>query len=165
MNVTFSDLSNTRLDYLNAIETEGFYNGASRRILTLEMNPTVSSVDDMHHLLSVPANVEHITLEGDRYPVYQTKTVTQEVTNPHGDLETVQKNVVVMDEWGKPVVERYEAPTNVYDGYTMLLSVGIESKQVQRETSDAPAQYEGRMVVKLGKPTYIEKQLAKLGVM
>lgn len=54
--------------------------------------------------------------------------------------------------------------TNVYDGYTLKLKVGIESVQEKPEDLLTPALYADRLVFKLGKPTYIEAQLARLGL-
>lgn len=54
--------------------------------------------------------------------------------------------------------------TNLYEGYTLKLKVGIEPVQTKPDDPDAPATYADRLVFKLGKPTYIEAQLAKLGL-
>lgn len=54
--------------------------------------------------------------------------------------------------------------SNVYDGYVLKLKVGVENIFTNRETPDAPAVYEDRIVFKLGKRTYIEEQLKKLGL-
>lgn len=54
--------------------------------------------------------------------------------------------------------------TNVYDDYVMKLKVGIDKELTQPEGPNEPAQYVDRLVFKLGKPTYIESQLAKLGL-
>lgn len=54
--------------------------------------------------------------------------------------------------------------TNIYDGYTMKLKVGIDKELTQPEGPDAPAQYIDRLVFKLGRPTYIEQRLASLGI-
>lgn len=54
--------------------------------------------------------------------------------------------------------------TNCYEGYTMKLKVGVERELEQPESPDSPAVYADRIVFKLGKPTFIEQQLAKLGV-
>ena len=57
-----------------------------------------------------------------------------------------------------PVIE------NVYDGYVLKLSCGIQSKLISAETTTAPAVYEDRLIVKLGKRTYTEEALKKLKV-
>ena len=54
--------------------------------------------------------------------------------------------------------------TNVYEGYVLKLKVGVEPVLVSAETPDAPAVYEDRIILKLGKRTYIEQQLHDLGV-
>ena len=54
--------------------------------------------------------------------------------------------------------------TNVYEGYQLKLKVGVEPVLVSAETPEAPAAYEDRIVLKLGKRTYIEQQLHDLGV-
>lgn len=55
--------------------------------------------------------------------------------------------------------------TNLYEGYTLKLKVGIEPVQTKPDDPDAPAAYVDRLVFKLGKPTYIEAQLARLGLL
>lgn len=54
--------------------------------------------------------------------------------------------------------------TNIYEGYTMKLQVGIDRVQLQPQTAQQPATYGDRLIFKLGQPTYIEAQLARLGV-
>ena len=54
--------------------------------------------------------------------------------------------------------------TNYYEGYTIKLSVGIEKVLVQPESPDSAAMYADRLVFKLGRPTFIEQQLAALGI-
>lgn len=54
--------------------------------------------------------------------------------------------------------------SNVYDGYVLKLKVGMEQYFVSGETPEAPAVYEDRIVFKLGKRTYIEEQLKRLGL-
>lgn len=54
--------------------------------------------------------------------------------------------------------------SNVYDGYVLKLKVGMEQYLVLNETPEAPAVYEDRIVFKLGKRTYIEEQLKRLGL-
>lgn len=54
--------------------------------------------------------------------------------------------------------------TNLYEGYTLKLKVGVEPVQTKPDAPDAPAAYVDRLVFKLGKPTYIEAQLARLGL-
>ena len=54
--------------------------------------------------------------------------------------------------------------TNIYENYVLKLRIGIESTLVAAETPDNPAQYEERIVLKLGKRTYIEQQLINLQI-
>ena len=54
--------------------------------------------------------------------------------------------------------------TNIYDGYVLKLKVGVEPVCIQAETPDTPAVYEDRIMLKLGRRTYIEEQLHKLEV-
>lgn len=119
MNIKFANGRN--FEYINAVETEEYYNGASRRTLTFECAVGVIGVDELNTLLSNEAN-----------------TATIELSN--GDV------------------------TNIYDGYVLKLKCGIEPKLIQSETPEAPAVYEDRLVFKLGKRTYIEEQLKKLGL-
>lgn len=119
MNIKFAN--GTNFEYLNALETEEYFNGASRRTLTFECAVSVIGVDKLNTLLSKEENTATITL-----------------TN--------------------------EDVTNIYDGYVLKLKCGIENKLIQSETPEAPAVYEDHLVFKLGKRTYIEEQLHKLGL-
>lgn len=119
MNIKF--INGTNFEYLNALETEEFFNGASRRTLTFECAVDVIGVDELNAVLSDEKN-------------------TQSVELSNGEV------------------------TNIYDGYVLKAKCGIENKLVQAETSEQPAVYEDRLVFKLGKRTYIEEQLYKLGI-
>ena len=119
----FSDANQTTVTYLNAIETEEFYNGSSRRTLTFECAPDAASVDALNVLISAEANVADVTLTND-------------------DLDV----------------------SNVYSDYVLKLKVGIEPKLVASDTPDAPAVYEDRLIIKLGKRTYIEQRLHELEI-
>lgn len=119
MNIKF--LNGTKIEYLNALETEEYYNGSSRRTLSFECEVGVISVDELNTVLSNEDNTAKIELS-------------------NGEV------------------------VNIYDGYVLKLKCGIEPKLVQGETPEAPAVYEDRLVFKLGKRTYIEEQLKKLGL-
>lgn len=119
MNIKFAN--GTKFEYLNALETEQFYNGSSRRTLTFECEVGVISIDTLNKLLNNESN-----------------TLSIELSN--GDV------------------------TNIYDGYVLKLEVGVKPIIVQAETPEAPAVYEDRLIFKLGKRTYIEEQLRKLGL-
>lgn len=118
-------ISNTEIPYLQAFETEEFYNGSSRRTLTLTCAADAASLDELNALLT-EENLASISLTND-------------------------------DNSDAPV-------TNIYDGYVLKLSCGIKSTLVHAETSETAAVYEDRLVFKLGKRTYIEEQLHKLGL-
>lgn len=109
-------------EYLDALETEEYYNGASRRTLTITAAADVVSVDKLHGVLT-ENNLASITLTNDDPKV-----------------------------------------SNVYDAYVLSLSCGVQSVEVEAETPETPAKYEQRLVLKLGKRTYIEEQLHKLGI-
>lgn len=130
-------LNGTNFEYLNAVETEEFYNGASRRTLTFETEVGKISVDELNAVLSDEANTQSITLTGDAVEIINAEG------NPTG--ETTQT-------------------VNIYDGYVLKCKCGIENRLVQSETPESAAVYEDRLVFKLARRTYIEEQLKKLGV-
>lgn len=115
-------IANTEFEYLNALETEEYYNGSSRRTLTITCAPDAISIDALNALLT-EENLASITLYNEESGI-----------------------------------------SNVYDGYVLKLSCGIKSELAQAETPDRAAVYEDRLVFKLGKRTYIEEQLHKLGL-
>lgn len=115
------------IEYLNAVETEEYYNGASRRTLSIECGKDEISLDELNEIVSDEKNTEEIVL-------------------------------TAVDENGEITAE------NVYGGYVLKLSCGINKILVQPETPENAAVYEDRIVVKLGKRTYIEEQLHKLGL-
>ena len=123
--------------YLNAIETEETWGGSSRRTLTFTCTPDAVSIDALNAVLSDSANTETLELQG---------AITTQV-----------------DQDGK-VVETQVPVTNIYEGYTMKLAVGIDKVLVQPESPDSAAVYADRLVFKLGRPTFIEQQLAALGI-
>ncbi len=135
MNIKF--LNGTNFEYLNAVETEEYYNGASRRTLTFEAEVGVISVDELNSLLSDEANTKSITLTGDV--------------------------VEMFDDEGTPAGETAQA-VNIYDGYVLKCRCGVENKLIEAETPESAAVYEDRLVFKLGKRTYIEEQLHRLGL-
>ena len=119
MNIKFTN--GTEFEYLNAVEIEEYYNGASRRTLTFECEAGVIGIDSLNAVLSNEANTASIRLVNG---------------------ETA----------------------NVYDGYLLKLKCGIEKKLVKEETAENAAVYADRLVFKLGKRTYIEEQLRRLGL-
>ena len=135
MNIKF--LNGTNFEYLNAVEMEEYFNGSNRRMISFECAVGVISVDELNALISKEANINSITLTGDA--------------------------VVLLDAEGNPTGETTQA-VNIYDGYVLKAKCGIENKLVADETPVAPAVYEDRIVFKLGKRTYIEEQLKRLGL-
>ena len=125
------NIANTEIEYLSALETEEFFNGSSRRTLTVTCAPDAISLDMLNALLT-EENLASVTLVN-----------TEAGTDDEGNALTV---------------------TNVYDGYVLKLSCGIRNELVQTETPDSAAVYADRLVFKLGKRTYIEEQLHKLGL-
>lgn len=115
-------IAKTEIEYLDALETEQFFNGASRRTLTVTCAPDAISVDTLNALLT------------------EDKLASVEMTN---------------DENGAQ---------NVYEGYVLKLECGIKAVLVKAETPDNAAVYADRLVFKLGKRTYIEEALHKLGL-
>ena len=123
--------------YLNAVETEEYWGGSSRRTLTFTCAPDAVSIDALNAVLSDSANLKSIELHGE----FQTQEIRDDGI----------KDVKI------PV-------TNIYEDYTKKLRVGIEPVLVQPESPDRPVLYEDRLVFKLGRPTFIEQQLAALGI-
>ena len=111
----------TNFEYLKAVETEEFFNGASRRTLTFECEVGVIGVDVLNTLLNDEKNTASIELS-------------------NGDV------------------------TNIHDGYVLKCKCGIEPKLVTEETPQTSAVYADRLVFKLGRRTYIEEQLHRLGL-
>lgn len=74
-------------------------------------------------------------------------------------------NSVLSDENNtKTITLSGETATNYYDGYVLKLKCGIEPKLVQAQTPETAAVYQDRIIFKLGKRTYIEEQLKRLGL-
>lgn len=115
-------IAKTEFEYIEALETEQFYNGASRRTLTVTCAPGAISLDALNALL-IEENLGSIALTNDEVGV-----------------------------------------TNYHEGYVLKLECGIKNTMVRAETPESAAVYEDRLVFKLGKRTYIEEQLHKLGL-
>ena len=123
--------------YLNAVETEEYWGGSSRRTLTFTCAPDAVSIDALNAVLSDSANLKSIELHGE----FQTQEIRDDGI----------KDVKI------PV-------TNIYENYTLKLSVGIDRVLVQPESPDSAAVYADKLVFKLGRPTYLEQQMAALGI-
>lgn len=165
MNIKFKN--GTKFDYIAALETEEYFNGASRRTLTFDCAVGAVSVDELNSLLSDEANTAQIVLTNpEGVPVYKTQPVLSEQTDENGETVMVEtgETEFVYDENGQPIVDHYEEVANIYDGYVLKLKCGIESKLIEAETPENTAVYEDRLVFKLGKRTYIEEQLKRLGL-
>ena len=115
--------NNISFNYLNALETEEYWNGSNRRTMAVECTPDAIGLDKLNTLLSNEANTAEI--------------------------------VMTNEETGE---------SNIYSGYILKIKCGIENKLIRGETPNTPAVYEDRLVFKLGMRTYIEEQLAKLGL-
>lgn len=61
-------INNTEIEYLNALETEEFYNGASRRTLTVTCEANAASVDALNALLT-EQNLHSFTMANDELDV------------------------------------------------------------------------------------------------
>ena len=123
--------------YLNAVETEEYWGGSSRRTLTFTCAPDTVSIDALNMILSDTANTQTLTLVG--------AIAAQEEQN------------------GKTIATEIPV-TNIYENYTLKLSVGIDRVLVQPESPDNAAVYADKLVFKLGRPTYLEQQMAALGI-
>ena len=78
MNIKFSN--GTKFEYLNALETEQFYNGASRRTLTFECEVGVISIDELNELLKNERNTASIELSnGEVTNIYDGYVLKLEV--------------------------------------------------------------------------------------
>lgn len=125
MTITFKN--GYQFDYMNAIETEEYYNGSNRRTLTFECPKGLLRLDEINSILSNEENTEEIILTNDEDPEHLI--------------------------------------SNTFSGYVLKLSCGIESKLFRAETSDSPAVYDDVFVFKLGKRTFVEESLHKMGIM
>ena len=119
LKVKFADENKTEIAYLEALETEEYYNGSSRRTLTFEMARESANIEALDVLC--------------------------------GEEDNVAKLELISEEQGI---------TNIHEGYVLKLKVGVESKLIDAETQT----YADRIVLKLGKRTYIEDKLHALGL-
>lgn len=69
MNIKFKN--GTSFEYLNALETEEYFNGTNRRTLTFECSPGVVKIDELNAMISDEANTSCIELSnGDVTNIY-----------------------------------------------------------------------------------------------
>lgn len=106
----------TEVAYLNAIETEEYFNGASRRTLTFDIARDAVGLDALDNLCT-------------------------------------EENCTKLE-----LINEDEGITNIYEGYVLKLQLGV--KRVAEGEG-----YVERIGLKLGKRTFIEEQLHKLGVL
>lgn len=106
----------TEVAYLNAVETEEYWNGASRRTLTFDIAREAVGLDALDNLCT------------------EDNCKKLELINEEADI------------------------TNIYEGYILKLQLGV--KRV-----DEGEGYVERIGLKLGKRTFIEEQLHKLGLL
>lgn len=71
--------------------------------------------------------------------------------------DTAQTNEITLEN-------TEEGVQNVYSGYVLKLEVGVKRTLTQAETPETAARYADRLVCRLGRRTYIEEQLARLGL-
>lgn len=109
-------------EYLNALETEEYFNGSNRRTLTFEIAREAANLEEL-------------------------------------DALCAEENLAKLE-----LINEEEDISNIYEGYVLKLKVGVEPVLVTAETPDAPAVYEDRVVLKVGRRTYIEEKLHKLGL-
>ena len=123
------------MEFTASFEGEEYYNGYSRRVLTVEFDPDKTGIDRLNRVLSDEDNLAQITLTG---------------TAP---VRADQQTAAVR-----------ETVTNIFDGYVLKLECGIKSVLRQPETNGMPAVYTEKLIAKLGRRTYIEQALKNLGL-
>lgn len=116
LKIRFAD--KTEVAYLNAVETEEYWGGSSRRTLTFEIARAAANLETLDTLCT-EANCASLEL-----------------------------------------INEEEAISNIYDGYALKLKVGVEPVLIDAQQQT----YEDRIVLKLGKRTYIEERLHELGL-
>lgn len=83
------------LPYIEAIETEEYFNGSSRRTMTFNCNPEDVSLDELNVILSDESNTEVLTL-----------------TNEEMDITNMYDGYVLKLELGiKPTMVNNDPPT------------------------------------------------------
>lgn len=99
----------------------------------------------------------------ERYNGASRRTLTFECAEDVISIDEL--NALLSDEANTKVITLTNGKEkNIYDGYVLKLEVGIRNRLVQAETPDTPAVYADRLVFKLGRRTFVEEQLARLGV-
>ena len=112
-------------------------------------------------------NLEYLTCveTEERYNGASRRTLTFECMP---DVISVdERNSILSDETNTAeitLVNEEENVTNIYSDYVLKLKCGIESKLTKAETADSAAVYEDRLIFKMGRRTFIEEQLKRLGL-
>lgn len=91
------------------------------------------------------------------------RTLTFEIARDTADLERLDALCTEENLTKLELINEEEGVSNIYDGYVLKLKVGVEPVLETAETPDTPAVYENRVILKLGKLTYIESRLKALG--
>lgn len=63
--INFNNPEKTKIEYSKALETEEYYNGASRRTLTFEIPSGTISIDNLNSLVSIEENISILTLSNE----------------------------------------------------------------------------------------------------
>lgn len=92
------------------------------------------------------------------------RTLTFEMARTAADLEELDTDCTETNCETIELTNTEMGITNIYDDYVLKLKVGVEPVIIQSESPENSAVYEDRIILKLGKRTYIEQQLKDLGV-
>ena len=92
------------------------------------------------------------------------RTLTFEMARTTADLEELDTDCTETNCETIELTNTEMGITNIYDDYVLKLKVGVEPVLIQSESPENSAVYEDRIILKLGKRTYIEQQLKDLGV-
>ena len=112
MTITFSN--GAQLEYLDALETEEYFNGASRRTLTFKIDPQYS-VDQINTICNDEANLTSLTLSAEMedgnivtniYDGYVLKLKIGHETEPTGDEMNSTIDRIVLKLGKRTVIEQ-----------------------------------------------------------
>lgn len=92
------------------------------------------------------------------------RTLTFEIARNTANLENLDKLCTEENLAQLELTNEEIGITNFYNGYVLKLKLGIEQVLTNSETPDSPATYEDKIILKLGKRTYIEQQLHNLNI-
>lgn len=88
------------------------------------------------------------------------RTLTFDIAREAANLEELDALCTEENLAKLELINEEEGISNIYDGYVLKLKLGVEQKLANPETNT----YEEYVCLKLGKRTYIEEQLHKLGL-